>query len=274
MTAGSSNAQQSEALAWQVGVWDRMSATYVREVDHRFEPVVAAVMRRAGLAPGEQVVDLGTGTGAVALQAAPLVLPGGRVLALDPSPEMRAVAAQRVAAAGYDHVRVQEGRGEEMPVADGSIDAVLASLSLMYAIDRDAVAREVARVLRPGGRLVAAVWAGAEECDIVRFQQTAGRYAPSPPVPGVGPGALADPASFLDQLAAAGITARVERETLGFDFDTFASAWDTLAGVTAASLSPERQQEARAAVQAAMWPDGDRPRHFRNLTRFIMGVRQ
>src|SRR5438552_698276 len=79
--------------------------------------------------------------------------------------------------------------------------------------------RELARVLRTQGRLVAAVWAGPEACDIVLFQQIAGRFAGPPPVPGVSPGALADPTPFLGQLAAVGIEAHVERETLGFDFD-------------------------------------------------------
>ena len=67
----------------------------------------------------------------------------------------------------------------------------------MYVIDRAAAARELARVLRPQGRLVAAAWAEPEACDIVLFQQTAGLFAGPPPVPGVGPGALADPTPFL-----------------------------------------------------------------------------
>ena len=149
---------------------------------------------------------------------------------------------------------MREGRAEALPADDGAFDAVLAGLSLMYAIDRSAAAREIARVLRPGGRLAAAVWAGPEQCDIVRFQQAAGRFAPTPPVPGVGPGALADAGPFLRQLAEAGVTARVETELLGFDFPDFAAAWETLAGVTAANLPPERQQEARAAVLAELYP--------------------
>lgn len=143
----------------------------------------------------------------------------------------------------------------------------------MYVISRAAAAQQIARVLRPGGRFVAAVWAGPEQCDIVRFQQTAGRFAPTPPVSGVGPGALADPTPFLAQLAEAGIDAYVETETLGFDFADFTSAWEVLAKVTTAQLAPERQQEAKAAVLAAMWPHGDGPRHFRNLTQFIVGQR-
>ena len=106
------------------------------------------------------------------------------------------------------------------------------------------------------------------------FQQTAGRFAPPPPVPGVGPGSLADPAPLVNQLAEAGIDASVETESLGFDFDDFSSAWEVLAGVTTATLGQERREEAKAAVQAVMWPDGDGPRHFRNVTQFIVGRRR
>jgi hypothetical protein len=91
----------------------------------------------------------------------------------------------------------------------------------MYVIDRAAAAREIARVLRPGGRSVTAVWGGPEHADIVRFQQTAGSLAPKPPVPGVGPGALADPAEFLAQLESAGIRASLEVETTSFAFTAF-----------------------------------------------------
>jgi hypothetical protein len=75
----------------------------------------------------------------------------------------------------------------------------------------------------------------------------------------------------LTQLAEVGIHARVETEVLGFDFDDFESAWATLAGVTTATLAPERREEAKAAVRAVMWPSGDGPRHFRNTTQFIVG---
>ena len=263
-----------EGLAWQIGVWDRISDIYLREIDQRFAPVVENGIARAGLKPGHRVLDLGTGTGAVAQRAASMVSPAGQVVGVDVSTDMLALAQQRMAAQGHTNFIFREGRAEEVPADDGSFDAVLASLSLMYVIDRAAAAREIARVLRPGGRLIGAVWAGPDQCDIVRFQQIAGSFAPPPPVPGVGPGALADPKPFLEQLAAAGIRARVDTETLGFDFEDFGSAWDVLAGVTAAQLAPERRQEAKDTVLAAMYPDGDGPRHFRNVTQFIIGERQ
>jgi SAM-dependent methyltransferase len=142
----------------------------------------------------------------------------------------------------------------------------------MFVIDRAAAAREIARMLRPGGRFVAAVWAGPADCDIVRFQQTAGSFAPPLPVLGVGPGALADPTPFLTELADAGLHARVETEVLGFDFDDFESAWAILAAVTTAGLAPERGEEAKDAVRVLMWPGGEGPRHFRNTTHFIVGA--
>lgn len=259
------------ALDWQIGVWNRISDLYLREIDGKFVPVVERVVACARLRPGQSVLDLGTGTGAVAERAARLVGPRGRVLGVDISPQMLTLARERAKARGLTNIGFEVGQAEALPADDHSVDVVLASLSLMYVIDRAAAAREIARVLRPQGTVVAAVWAGPEQCDIVLFQQTAGRFADSPPVPGVGPGALADPAPFIRQLAEAGIEATVEAETLGFDFHNFATAWEVLAGVTTAHLAPERQQAAQEAVLAVMYPSGDGPRHFRNVTQFIVG---
>lgn len=263
----------TSGLTWQVGVWDRISQLYWEEIDPRFEPVVAGVLTRASLQPGERVLDLGTGTGVVAARAASEVGADGDVLAVDISPEMLALARKRLELPRVTPYRVQEGGAENIPTIDGSLDAVLASLSIMYVINREAAAREIARVLSSGGRFVAAVWAGPDVCDIVKFQQTAGSFAPPPPVQGVGPGALADAAPFIAQLGRAGIEAQVETEILGFEFPDFTRAWEVLAGVTTAQLPEERREEAKAAVQAAMWPDPDEPREFRNTTQFIVGRR-
>ena len=258
-----------EAKAWQVGIWDRKSQNYLQETDKRFAPVVEQVLDRSELETGQSVLDLGTGTGSVAIEAARIVGEGGDVTGLDISADMLAVAEGRL----MDEINLvfRLGRAEEIPAVDGSFHVVLASLSMMYVIDRAAAAREIARVLRPGGRFVAAVWAGPDDCDIVKFQTAAGEFAPKPPVEGVGPGSLADVLPFQVQLLDAGIDTDVETEELGFDYDDFDLAWQVLAGVTTAALEPERIEEAKAAVQAAMWPNGEGPRHFRNLTQFIVG---
>jgi len=264
---------EQDGLRWQIGVWNQLSLVYGREIDRRFLPVVDRTIARASPQAGERVLDLGTGTGAVALRAAVDVGSTGRVVGIDISQQMVMQARHAAAALNLTNLQVHEGRAEAIPAGPATFDVVLASLSLMYVIDRAAAAREIARVLRPGGRLVAAVWADAASCDIVRFQEAAGRFAPPPPVPGVGPGALADPGVLLGQLAAEGIDTQVDTEVLGFDFEDFESAWDVLAGVTTAQLGPERRADAKAAVQKAMWPHGDGPRHFRNTTHFIVGHR-
>jgi SAM-dependent methyltransferase len=127
-----------EGFAWQRGIRDRYPEIYRREVDQRFAPVVEQVIRRAALAPGQRVLDLGTGTGSVALRAAPMIAPDGVVLGVDLSSETLAVAQQRAAALGLTNVQFREGRAEVIPAEDGVFDVVLASLSLMYAIDRTA----------------------------------------------------------------------------------------------------------------------------------------
>jgi hypothetical protein len=55
--------KNTEGLAWQISVWDRMVPIYVREIDKRFEPIVERVVKRADLKSGQHALDLGTGTG-------------------------------------------------------------------------------------------------------------------------------------------------------------------------------------------------------------------
>ena len=117
--------------------------------------------------PGEAALDIGTGTGSVALAAAGQVGGTGRIVAIDISPDMLATDQARGIASSISNVDFIEGRCEAIPVPDQSQDAILASLSLMYVLDRASAAREIGRVLRPGGRLVGSVWAGPETADIV-----------------------------------------------------------------------------------------------------------
>ncbi|MFB3124534.1 MAG: class I SAM-dependent methyltransferase, partial [Woeseiaceae bacterium] len=232
---------------------------------------VDGVIDRAEIAPGDHVLDLGTGTGSVALRAASMVGNEGRVVGNDISQDMLRIATQKANELHLTNIEFLEGRAESIPAEDSSFDVVLASLSLMYVIDRGAAAREIGRVLRTGGRFVAAVWAAPDECDIVLFQQTAGSFAPPPPVPGVGPGAMADPNEFIGQLSLSGIQAQVEGQLLSFEFDDFDSAWDVLAGVTTASLASDVQEQAKNAVRNLMWNDVAGPRSFQNKTQFIVG---
>jgi SAM-dependent methyltransferase len=113
-----------------------------------------APVGRLALKPGETVLDLGSGPGLDALLAASQVGPGGRVIGVDMTPEMLARARATASRAGVKHVDFREGRLEALPVEDASVDAVTSNCVINLVPDKAAVFREVARVLRPGGRVV------------------------------------------------------------------------------------------------------------------------
>jgi arsenite methyltransferase len=108
-------------------------------------------LRVAELRPGETVLDLGSGAGLDLLLSAGRVGSTGRVIGLDMTPEMVELARQN--AAGADNVEVHLGRIEQIPLPDASVDVVISNCVLNLSADKPAVLREVARVLRPGGRL-------------------------------------------------------------------------------------------------------------------------
>lgn len=105
------------------------------------------------LAPGERVVDLGSGAGTDSLIAAQMVGPAGHVTGVDMTPEMLAKA--RAAAAEMDAANVEfvEGEVERLPLGDESVDVVISNGVIDLVPDKDAVFAEIHRVLRPGGRI-------------------------------------------------------------------------------------------------------------------------
>jgi len=107
----------------------------------------------ADLHPGETVLDLGSGAGADVLISARRVGPGGEAIGLDMTPEMLALARRNAAAAGVANARFLEGEIERIPLPDASVDVVISNCVINLSADKPQVLREVARVLRPGGRL-------------------------------------------------------------------------------------------------------------------------
>jgi ubiquinone/menaquinone biosynthesis C-methylase UbiE len=132
--------QQNRAM-WAAGEYDAI-AELVWEVG-------GYIVRRAEVASGDDVLDVACGTGNASIRAAEA---GANVVGLDLTPEMFEAARSRAEAAG---VRVEwvEGDAEDLPFPDESFDIVLSTFGCMFAPRHDLVARELARVLRPGGRL-------------------------------------------------------------------------------------------------------------------------
>ena len=106
------------------------------------------------LQPGEQVVDLGSGAGVDAFLAARQVGAMGHVIGVDMTPAMLEKARGNALRHGIDNVEFREGRLEALPVKDATIDAVTSNCVINLVPDKAAVFKEVARILKPGGRLV------------------------------------------------------------------------------------------------------------------------
>lgn len=113
-----------------------------------------APVARLGLQPGETVLDLGSGAGIDVFVAARQVGPEGHVFGVDMTPDMLARARANAQKGGYRNVEFREGRLESLPIEDRSIDAVTSNCVINLVPDKEAVFREIHRVLKPGGRLV------------------------------------------------------------------------------------------------------------------------
>jgi arsenite methyltransferase len=111
----------------------------------------------ASLKPGEVVLDLGSGGGFDVFIAGRKVGPTGRAIGVDMTPEMLAKARRNIAAyrkqTGFDNVEFRVGEIEHLPVADASVDVVISNCVINLSPDKPQVWREIARVLKPGGRV-------------------------------------------------------------------------------------------------------------------------
>ncbi len=113
----------------------------------------------AALMPGQVVLDLGAGGGFDAFLAGPRVGVSGRVIGVDMTPEMLAKARRNIDGyrrrTGLDNVEFRLGEIEHLPVADASVDVVISNCVINLSPDKPRVWREIARVLKPGGRVAA-----------------------------------------------------------------------------------------------------------------------
>ena len=127
-------------------------------VERMKAPLTAELLMSLALRPGEQVLELGAGTGELARVFADAVAPGGRVLATDVAPGM--VDLIRRTTADRPDISVQQAEATSTGLEAASFDAVVFRMGLMFVPEPVEALRECRRVLRPDGRAAVAVWAG------------------------------------------------------------------------------------------------------------------
>jgi SAM-dependent methyltransferase len=133
---------------WSVGDYDRLAS-------YGSAPEAAHLVRFAGVQSGDRVLDVGTGSGLVAIIAAQQ---GAGVAGVDPTPELLAKAKDNAALAGCRDIEWHEGAAEVLPFSDASFDIVLSQYAHMFSPQPEAAAREMLRVLKPAGRIAFAAW--------------------------------------------------------------------------------------------------------------------
>lgn len=140
------------------------SAAYERFMGRWSVRLAPLLVKFADVGDGHSVLDIGSGTGALAFAVAQAA-PGARVHGIDPSAAYVAFAQSR---ASGDRVRFTVGDAQRLDLADDSFDRVVSLLVVNFIPDRDAAVREMVRVARPGGVVAAAVWDYGEGMEMLR----------------------------------------------------------------------------------------------------------
>lgn len=173
-------------------------------------PVAGHLVRFAQVGAGEAVLDVGCGTGVVAITAARV---GARVSGLDLTPQLLEEARENARIADRQ-ITWTEGDAEALPYPDASFDVVLSQFGHMFAPRPEATVAEMRRVLKPGGRIAIATW--PPEHVIGRLFAFIGRHSPPPPPGAAPPPQWGNPALVTERLGTGFDVPFFERGTMLF----------------------------------------------------------
>jgi enediyne biosynthesis protein CalE5 len=235
--------------------WKRWWPTFERAA----QVVNDRLVELAAVRVGNRVLDIATGSGEPALTAARAVGPSGKVVAVDMSPGMLAVARERVAAAGLHNVELVESDAESLKLDANSFDAVLCRWGLMFMPDLDGLLRTLHRALKPDARLATAVWSFADKVPMLALARDAIRRITGivPPPGAPDPMKLADTTILEKALARAGFRdITIEPLIATFEFpsaEAFADFRSQIGGTRAAisKMPADVARQVREAIVTA-----------------------
>lgn len=248
-------------------LWERAASGWAQGravFDAAVEPVSRRMLDGIDPRPGQTVLELAAGLGATGFMAAPSLEPGGTLICTDGARAMVDAARERAGELGLGNVEFAVMELEWIDRETASVDAVLCRFGLMLAVDRDAAAREIRRVLRPGGRAAIAVWDVAEAnpwFTIARDVLVEHGLFELPPPDAPDGFTLSGPGVLAELLQGAGFVApEVTTVELRFASPDRDAAWDGLATLSPrlrdslAGLAPAEHYRLRDAVDEAWSP--------------------
>ncbi|GIJ23739.1 class I SAM-dependent methyltransferase [Micromonospora lutea] len=246
-------------------VFEEAAPSYDRTGVSFFGPFGAELVRQADLRPGERVLDVGCGRGAVLFPAAHAVGPTGHVTGIDLAPAMIALTAEDVARAGLDHVDVRVDDAQQPDFPPRSFDAVLAGLVVFLLPEPQQALRAYARLVRPSGRVVISTFGVQDPAFVAATDALAAHLPTEEPRPTRPAGPFADEQAITATMTGAGlaVTSIVEhRVESRFDDADHWMRWMWSHGARAllrhlpTDRLPAATADAAAALEAARVPGG------------------
>lgn len=241
--------------------WSAVAKAWEEAADSTHKPwaITYRMLDALGAEPGETILELAAGTGDLGFAVADVIGQGGRLITTDFSAAMVQIAARRASDRGLTNVETMRVDAQRIPFDESSVDAVLCRFGLMLIPDQATAIAEIARVLRQGGRVVLATWAGPE---LNPWMAASGMALLMNGHPPDGPGpfdpggvfSLSDPKVLSSLFAAAGfVSIEVEQVAEPWSFSSFEEFWhipSKVSGPLAARLATlsKQDQEAVAAT--------------------------
>jgi ubiquinone/menaquinone biosynthesis C-methylase UbiE len=216
--------------AQQRQMWDNAAAgwqTWWETIERGAQKVSDKIVELAEIKPGDKVLDIATGIGEPAVTAARKVMPNGKVVATDISPQMLKIAKTRAKSLGLDNImefRESDAEKLDLPDSRAKFDAILSRWGLMFLPNLSTALVRIRQMLAPNGRLSAAVWSIPSKVPLLDLAFSTVRKqidAPAPPPRTPGPFALADAEALKQSFSQAGFKdIRIEMLQTTYSFDS------------------------------------------------------